>query len=188
MRKEFLKLMAIAIFFSGIEQVVNAQQLTHCYNLAAQVKQLDEEATQLDLVLPSSAEVILKSEGDEPESKSGRLINIDYKNKQIQLEMASEIESINIINIKQILFKGYAILNERKIAIRDNENIDLIPLAEKLSNFQLVNPSSGEATLQLTSISNPEEVVRDNQDNFYIVKEMSFESPEIINIRYKVQP
>ena len=186
MIKQFLKLMAIAIFFSGIEAVANAQRLTHCYYSVAQLKQLDREAAQLDLVLPSRAEVILKREGDEPQSQSGQLVNID--SKQIQLAVAGQIRSINITDIKQILFKDYAILEGRRVYIRGNDNSDLKSLKEKLSNFIIANPDNGEATLRLTSTSNSEEVVRVNQDNFYIVREMTFESPEIINIRYKVQP
>ena len=180
--------MAIAIFFSGIEAVANAQRLTHCYYSVAQLKQLDREAAQLDLVLPSRAEVILKREGDEPQSQSGQLVNID--GKQIQLAVAGQIRSINITDIKQILFKDYAILEGRRVYIRGNgnDNSDLKSLKEKLSNFIIANPDNGEATLRLTSTSNSEEVVRGNQDNFYIVREMTFESPEIINIRYKVQP
>ena len=189
MIKQFLKLMVIAILFSRIEVVAKAQKLTHRYNSIAQVKQFDPETAQLNLVLPYWAEVILKSDGSDAQSKSGNLVSIDYENQQIQLAINQETDLINITSIKQILFKGPVELKGRgRVYIRDIRGsmlINPIPLVEKLSNFQLINPSTGTAKLQLTSIPNTENLV---QDAYYIVREISFESPETINIKYELQP
>ena len=184
MIKQFLKLMAIAVFISGIEAIANAQKITHLYNAVAQVKQINQETPIIDLVLPDKAQVILKGDG----TKSGRLIKVDSKNKQIQLEHNGHTGFVNITDIKEILLNGVAIVEGRKVVIRGNDNINLESLEEKLINFEITNSENGEATLKLTSTDNLEEVMRKNQDNFFILKEMSFEPPEMINIKYKVQP
>ena len=181
MRKEFLKLIAITLFFSGIEIAANAQELSKYCSQVAQVEQLNRLSKQVDLVFPSVAEVILKS--PENESQSGRLISID--DRQIQLEIANQTTSIEVANVKQILFRGYALLNGRKVVIRGTPNIDLISLSEKLSNLELVNPIEGTAKLELTSLPDAEKFA---QDGYYIVSEISFESPEILNIKYRIQP
>lgn len=185
MIKQFLKLMVIAILFSRIEAVAKAQKLTNRYNSIAQVKQFEPETAQLNLVLPYWAKVILKSDGSDAQSKSGNLVSIDYENQQIQLAINQETDFINISSIQQISFRGFVVLKGREIYIRGTNRINQIPLVEKLSNFQLINPSTGTAKLQLTSIPDPENLA---QDAYYIVREISFESPEIINIKYEVQP
>ena len=180
MRKEFLKLMAIAVLFSAMQITVNAQELSKYDSQVAQVQQLNRLSKQVELVLPSVAEVILNSPANE--SKSGRLISID--NRQIQLEIAHEITSIDVENVKQIFFRGYVLLNGRKVVIRGTQNINLISLSEKLSNLKLINPIEGRAQLALTSIPDAEKFA---EDGYYIVNEMSFESPEILNIKYRIQ-
>ena len=57
-------------------------------------------------------------------------------------------------------------------------------MSEKLSNLKFINPIEGIAQLVLTSIPDGEEFT---QDSYYIVSEMSFESPEILNIKYRIQ-
>ena len=180
MRKEFLKLMAIAVLFSAMQITVNAQELSQYDSQVAQVQQLNRLSQQVDLVLPSVAEVILKSPANE--SKSGRLISID--DRQIQLEIANEISTIDVANVKQIFFRGYVLLNGRKVVIRGTQNINLISLSEKLSNLKLINPIEGRAQLALTSIVDAEKFA---EDGYHIVSEISFESPEILNIKYRIQ-
>ena len=181
MRKEFLKLMAIAVLFSAMQITVNAQELSQYDSQVAQVQQLNRLSQQVDLVLPSVAEVILKSPANE--SKSGRLISIN--DRQIQLEIANEISVIDVANVKQIFFRGYVLLNGRKVVIRGTQNINnLISLSEKLSNLKLINPIEGRAQLALTSILDAEKFA---EDGYHIVSEMSFESPEILNIKYRIQ-
>ena len=180
MRKEFLKLMAIAVLFSATQITVNAQELSKYDSQLAQVQQLNRLSKQVDLVFPSVAEVILNSPANE--SKSGRLISID--DLQIQLEIAHEIISIDVTNVKHIFFRGYVLLNGRKVVIRGTQNIDLISLSEKLSNLKFINPVEGKARLVLTSIVDAEKFA---EDGYHIVSEMSFESPEILNIKYRIQ-
>lgn len=184
MRKEFLKLIAITILFSAIEQAAYAQPLIPDTDLPSQEK-LDRQAAQVDLVLPSVAEVFLKSAGGEStsESQSGRLINIEEE--RIQLENAGVTKDINIADVEQIVFRGYAVLNSRKIAIRGNGNGDSKSVVERLRNFQIISQDEGNARLELTSAPDASEFT---QDYYYIVREMSFDSPETINIKYKVQP
>ena len=184
MRKEFLKLIAIAVFFSGMEIAANAQELSNYQSQVAQVnqvEQLDRLYQQIDLVFPSVAEVILKNPANE--SKSGRLVSIN--DRQIQLEIAGETSSIDVDNVKHIFFRGYVLLDGRKVVIRGSQNINLGSSRGKLSNLELIDPIEGTARFEFTSISDLEEL---SQDYYYIVDEMNFESPNTIEIKYKLQP
>ena len=184
MRKEFLKLMAIAVFFSGMEIAANAQELSNHHSQVAQinsVEPVDRLSKKVDLVIPSVAEVILKSPNNS--SQSGRLVSVD--DRQIQLEIAGETSSIEVGNVKHIFFRGYVLLNGRKVVIRGNQSIGLRSSKGKLSNLQLIDPIEGKAQFEFASVSDLEEL---SQDYYYILDEMSFESPETLNIKYRIQP
>lgn len=184
MSKEFLKLITIALIFAGIEIAANAQELANYQSQVAQitpVEQLDRLSQQVELVLPSIAEVILKNPTNS--SKSGRLVGIN--DSQIQLEIAGETDSIEVNNVKYISFRGYVLLDGRKVVIRGEGNIPLKSWRGKLSNLKLIDPIEGKARFEFTSISDLEEL---SQDYYYIVDELNFESADTIEIKYKPQP
>ena len=69
--------------------------------------------------------------------------------------------------------------------IRGSQNIDLRSSRGKLSNLELIDPIEGTARFEFTSTSDSEKL---SQDYYYIVDEMNFESPNTIEIKYKLQP
>lgn len=148
------------------------------------------ESTQsIPVSLPIRAEVILR----EGESKSGRLTNIDRENKQIEITLGNISESVKLAQIKKVRFKPDATIStvknlepirgKNKSSANKQETWMGIPL----SNFQLENPRTGEAKVDLTKSSldksKQKGIAAVAQDSKFVAKEMQFDTSDKITLK-----
>ena len=139
--------------------------------------------------LPIRAEILLAV----GKSKSGRLSKIDDETKQIEITNGGNSQSVKLAQIKKVKFKPNAEIYSRgKIVIRGKEDKSSANKQETwkgipLSNFQLKNPQTGEAKVDLTNSGVNEAkqfgIKAVVQDSIYVAEEMEFESSNKITLK-----
>lgn len=185
--KAFLKVLVVALLASAAGLTGCVQQTQSSQAESVRVNSVQEKELKISVVLPATAEVVLKR----GESKSGRLMGIDPQGKNLRLESGGDSAIVTLADIEKVTFKGEAMLygNDR-IFIRGVQNGESTSSggktwSEPLINFNLINPSEGEAELRLTSLSKAElQGIRAvAKDNSYVVEQMRFEPSEKMTIK-----
>lgn len=156
--KVFLKVLVVTLFASITGLTGSASPPPTHQNKLAQVQNASEQNFSISVFLPRDANVTLKKGN----SMSGRLTEIDPQTEQIKLELSGESATVEIAEIEKVEFSGDVILScgnsDCKIVIRGDEDETSADnnhktWSEPLTNFKVINPSTGEAQLKLTSLS-----------------------------------
>lgn len=154
-------------------------------NPESQITPTNPPENLIPVSLPIRAEIFLTV----GKSKSGLLSKIDGEKKQIEITLGGSSQSVKLAQIKKVKFKPNAEIYSRgKIVIRGEEDKSSANKQETwtgipLSDFQLQNPQTGEAKVDLTN-SGVDETKQFGikavvQDSTYVAKEMEFESDKI---------
>lgn len=129
---------------------------------------------------------------------SGRLTEIDPQAEQIKLELSGESTTVEIADIEKVEFRGDVILgcgnSDCKIVIRGDED-ETSPgnnqktWSEPLTNFRVINPSTGEAEIKLTSLPKLQlrGILSVASSSSYVVNEIQFDN-DLGKIILKVTP
>ena len=188
--KAFLKVLVVTLFASTMGLAGSIFQLPSLQNSLAQAQNVLEQNSPIPVFLPDLANVLLK----EGSSMSGRLTAINPQKQQIKLELSGESEIVAIADIKKVKFSGEVILGcgntDCQIVIRGDEDEasasnNQKTWSEPLTNFRVINPSTGEAQIQLTSLPKLElrGIRAVAESSSYVVKEIQFDSSGMITLK-----
>ena len=149
------------------------------------VAQGTKAGSQIPVFLPDEVKVKLKGGA----SLSGRFTNFDAKGKKVTITNGPESQPVTIKDIDVVLFKGKVILkNKTYIVIRGDDsqkspNQNGKIFKEPLQNFQLVDAPKGEARVTITNSLERKGVQSVAQNSSYVVKQISFDSSDKIQIQ-----
>jgi hypothetical protein len=150
------------------------------------VAQGTKAGSQIPVFLPDDVTVKLKKDGA---SLSGRVTNFDSKAKKVTITNGSDSKPVAIKDIDVVLFQGKVILrNNTKIVIRGDDsqkspNQNGKVFKEPLQNFQIVDATKGEARVIITNSLERKGVQSVAQNSSYVVKQISFDSSDKIQIQ-----
>ena len=188
--KAFLKVLLITLFASTTGMAGCAFQPPSHQNSLPQVPNVPRQDSPIPVFLPNLAKVLLKGGS----SMSGRLAAINPQAQQIKLELSGESEIVAVADIEKVEFRGEVILgcgnSDCKIVIRGDEDETSAgnnqqTWSESLTNFKVINPGTGEAQIQLTSLSKLElrGIFAVARRSSYVVNEMQFDSSGMITLK-----
>ena len=188
--KVFLKVLVVTLFASITGLVGSASPPPSHQNKLAQVPNVSPQDSSISVFLPQGANVTLKKGN----SMSGRLTEIDPQTEQIKLELSGESATVEIAEIEKVEFRGDVILgcgnSDCKIVIRGDED-ETSPgnnqktWSEPLTNFRVIDSSTGEAQIQLTSIPKLQlrGILSVASSSSYVVEEIQFDSSRMIILK-----
>ena len=186
----FLKVVVITIFASTMGLTGSASQPPSYQNSLAQAQNVLEQNSPIPVFLPDLANVLLRGGS----SISGRLTALDPQAQQIKLELSGGSTTVPIADIEKVEFEGEVILGcgntDCQLVIRgvDDETSpgnNQKTWKEPLTNFKVTNPGTGEAQIQLTSLSSLElrGILAVAASSFYVVYEIQFDSSGMITLK-----
>ncbi|MGK7948611.1 MAG: hypothetical protein AB4368_07355 [Xenococcaceae cyanobacterium] len=192
--KVFLKVLVVTLFASITGLTGSASPPPSHQNKLAQVKNVSPQDSSISVFLPQGANVTLKKGN----SMSGKLTEIDPQAEEIKLELSGESTTVEIAEIEKVEFSGDVILgcgnSDCKIVIRGDEDEtssgnNQKTWSEPLTNFRVINPSTGEAQIKLTSLPKLQlrGILSVASSSFYVVKEIQFDN-DLGKIMLKVTP
>jgi hypothetical protein len=141
--------------------------------------------SQIPVFLPDSVNFKLKGGA----SFSGRVTDFDSKMKKITITNGPDSKPVAIKDIDVVLFQGKVILrNNKAIVIRGDDsqkssNQNGRTFKEPLHNFQIVDATKGEARVTITNSLERKGVQSVAQNSSYVVKQISFDSSDKIQIQ-----
>ena len=186
----FLKVVVVTTFASTMGLAGSIFQPPSLQNSLAQPQNILGQNSSIPVFLPNLANVILKGGS----SMSGRLTAIDRQAQQIKLELSGEPKMVEIAVIDKVEFSGEVILgcgnSNCQIVIRGDEEEasagnNQKTWSEPLTNFRVINPSTGEAQIQLTSLPKLEwrGILAVAASSSYVVDEIQFDSSGMITLK-----
>ena len=188
--KAFLKVLVVTLFASTMGLAGSTFQTPNHHNILAQAQNVLGQNSPISVFLPNEANVVLKGGS----SMSGRLTAIDRQAQQIKLELSGGSTTVPIADIEKVGFEGEVILGcgntDCQIVIRGDEDKTSTgnnqqTWSEPLTNFMVINPGTGEAQIQLTSLSKLElrGIIAVAANSSYVVNEMQFDSSGMITLK-----
>ncbi|MDJ0897805.1 MAG: hypothetical protein QNJ55_03260 [Xenococcus sp. MO_188.B8] len=188
--KAFLKVVVVTLFASMTGLAGYASQPPSHQNSLAQAQNVLGQNSPISVFLPDLAKVLLKGGS----SMSGRLTALDAQAQQIKLELSGESEILEIADIEKVEFRGEVILgcgnSDCKIVIRGDEEETSAGNNQKtwrepLTNFRVINPSTGKAQIQLASLPKLElrGILAVAASSSYVVDEIQFDSSGMITLK-----
>jgi hypothetical protein len=150
------------------------------------IAQGTKAGSQIPVFLPDDVKVKLKKDGA---SLSGRVTNFDAKAKKVTITNGSDSKPVAIKDIDVVLFQGKVILRNNKAIVIRGDNSQKSPnqngkvFREPLGNFQIIDATKGEARVTITNPLERKGVQSVTQNSSYVVKQISFGSPDQIQIR-----
>lgn len=186
MIKNLIKFVSIcAVTSLSILCLSNLPALTQQKPLIAN-KQVNLSAQLMPVLLPKQANIYLK----EGQSMSARLTNIDSQAKKMTISLSGESRTVSNQDVDRIVFEGDVTLRQNKTIVitprGENDPITApqIQLKEPLTNVKIIDATRGKAEIQLTSLDEKilKGIIDVLQTNDYVIQEIKFESPELINI------
>lgn len=188
----FLKVLVVTLLVSTTGLAGAASQApSHQNSLAqAQAQNVLGQNSPIPVFLPNLANVVLKGGS----SMSGRLTAIEPQAQQINLELSGESATLPIADIEKVEFEGEVILGcgntDCQIVIRGDgdeasTNNNQKTWSEPLTNFRVIDPSTGEAQIQLTSLPKLElrGILAVAASSSYVVDEIQFDSSGMITLK-----
>ena len=174
--KEFFKtlIFALAIALTGTRE--NVQAVTCTIEIAQTQKAVDNKP--IPLTLSTIAVVALKNGS----SMTGQVTAFDSKGQTIQISGDGVSHSLQIVQIEQVTFKQNGLFytsDDRKL-IRGEDHSQAKQMTWggiPLNAFQLPNPKRGQASVDLSTVMNANELCGIQsvaKDNLYIVDEIEF--------------
>lgn len=188
--KVFFKVLVFTLLASATGLAGSAFQPPSHQNSLAQAQNVPGQNSPIPVFLPNLANVILKRGS----SMSGRLTAIAPQAQQINLELSGESTTVPIADIEKVEFEGEVILgcgnSDCKIVIRGDED-ETSPgnnqktWSEPLTNFKVIDPSTGEAQIELTSLPKLElqGILAVAASSSYVVDEIQFDSSGMITLK-----
>ncbi|MBD2775103.1 hypothetical protein [Iningainema tapete] len=171
-------ILALIVTFVGTVKCVQAE-ISHVQ--IAQAQRTSINVTPIVLALPKAADVIFT----DGRSATGRVTEFDSKGQTIQISNSGESRKLPINQLSKVIFKRDALIytstGERVIRGEEQSKAsrsiwDNIPL----NAFRLINPSRGEASVDLsTLIMNSKRLREINsiaQNSLYVANEIEFKS------------
>lgn len=185
--KIFLKVLVVTLFASITGLASSASPPPSHQNKLAQVQNVSPQDFPISVLLPRFADVILKNGN----SMSGRLTEINPQAQQIKLELSGESATIEIAEIERVKFREEVSLRGGgNIIIRGDQNEtssgnNQKTWSEPLTNFRVINPSTGEAEIKLTSLPKSQLLgIRSvASSSSYVVEEIEFDSSRMIILK-----
>ena len=188
----FLKVLVVTLLVSTTGLAGAASQApSHQNSLAqAQAQNVLGQNSPIPVFLPNLANVVLKGGS----SMSGRLTAIEPQAQQINLELSGESTTVAIADIEKVEFRGEVILGcgntDCQIVFRGDQDETSAgnnqkTWSEPLTNFRVIDPSTGEAQIQLTSLPKLEwrGIVAVAASSSYVVDEIQFDSSGMITLK-----
>lgn len=180
--KVFLKVLVVTLFASTTGLTGSTSSSPSHQNKLAQAENVSQQDSSISVFLPQGANVTRKK-GD---SMSGRL-TMNPQAEQIKLELSGESATVEIADIEKVEFRGDVILgcgnSDCKIVIRGDEDEtssgnNQKTWSEPLTNFRVINPSTGEAQIKLTSLSKLQlrGILSVASSSSYVVNEIQFDN------------
>ncbi len=184
--KAFLKVLVVTLLASATGLVGCASQPPSHQNSLDRVQNVLGQDSPIPVFLPNLANVVLKGGS----SMSGRLTAIEPQAQQIKLELSGGSEMVAIAEIEKVEFRDELILKGGELVIRGDED-ETSPgnnqktWSEPLTNFRVINPSTGEAQIKLTSLPKLElrGILAVAASSSYVVDEIQFDSSGMITLK-----
>jgi small nuclear ribonucleoprotein (snRNP)-like protein len=148
----FASVLTVAGTVENVQAVIGTIQIAQTQKAAVNAP--------IPLALPTTADVVLKNGS----SMTGQVTAFDPNKQIIQISRSSVSRSLQIAQIQRVIFKRDGIVytsDGRQLPIRGEDNSQAQQSIWKnipLNAFRFLNPSRGQASVDLATLMNPRDI------------------------------